>query len=298
MREQPLVSIIMNCYNGEKYLREAIDSVIEQTYQNWEIIFWNNQSSDKSEEIFKSYEDRRLKYYFAPKHTMLYEARNYAINKASGEFYAFLDVDDWWDKEKLVKQLPLFSDSEVGLVCSNFWVVNEKKGISKKYWKIRKKTGWILDDLLKDYFVGLLSIIVRRTVFESLVCGFDPRYHIIGDFDFTIRVSEKWKIEVIQEPMAHYRLHGDNESIRRNHILVMELENWHVEMSENPVIANMDGFKRSIFHLEYMKAVVCVDQNKYMDAIKILYSLPLCIEKFKLLFIIIAPNMLVKLLRT
>jgi len=287
MSENSTVSIIMNCYNGENYLREALDSVLEQTYKDWELIFWDNQSTDKSVEIFKSYADERLKYFYAPKHTLLYEARNYAIKKASGAFYAFLDVDDWWDKEKLAKQLPLFFDSDVGLVCSNFWVVNDQNGVSKKYWKIRKPTGWILDELLKNYFVGLLTIIVRRTVFESFVYGFDPRYHIIGDFDLTIRVSEKWKIEGIQEPLAHYRLHRDNESIRNKDIQVRELENWHVEMSENPVIANMDGFKRSIFNLEYMKAVVCVDQNKYIEAMKVLYSLPLSIEKFKLFIIII-----------
>ena len=68
-------------------------------------------------------------------------------------------------------------------------------------------------------------------------------------------------------------------------------------MSENPVIAIMEGFKRSIVHLEYMKAVVCVDQNKIIEAIKVLYYLPIGIEKFKLLFIIIAPSMLVKLLK-
>jgi glycosyltransferase involved in cell wall biosynthesis len=298
MTDTSLVSIVMNCYNGERYLRYALDSVIEQTYQNWELIFWDNQSTDKSEEIFKSYHDQRFKYYFAPKHTLLYEARNCAIKRSSGVFYAFLDVDDWWDKEKLAKQLPLFLDSDVGLVCSNFWVVNEKYGISKKYWKFRKPTGWILDELLKDYFVGLLTIIVRRTVFESLIYGFDSRYNIIGDFDFTIRVSEKWMIDGVQEPLAHYRLHGENESILHNDLQVIELDNWHAEKSENPVFAKMDGFKRSIFHLEYMKAVVYVDQNKYIDAIKVLYSLPICTEKFKLLFIIIAPHLLVKLLRT
>ena len=98
MSENPIVSIIMNCYNGEKYLREALVSILAQTYKNWELIFWDNQSTDKSVEIFKSYADERLKYFYAPTHTLLYEARNYAIEKASGEFYAFIDVDDWWEK--------------------------------------------------------------------------------------------------------------------------------------------------------------------------------------------------------
>ena len=63
---QPLVSVIMNCYNGETYLRESINSIIAQTYKNWELIFWDNRSDDKSAEVFKSYTDQRLKYYYAP----------------------------------------------------------------------------------------------------------------------------------------------------------------------------------------------------------------------------------------
>ena len=105
--KESLVSIIMNCYNGEKYLREALESVLAQTYQNWELIFWDNQSTDDSADIFKSYSDDKLKYFYAPKHTLLYEAKNSAIQKASGEFYAFLDVDDWWIPEKLEKQLQI-----------------------------------------------------------------------------------------------------------------------------------------------------------------------------------------------
>jgi len=80
---EPLVSILMNCYNGEKFLREAIESVLAQTYNNWELIFWDNQSTDQSAEIFNSFGDKRLKYFYASKHTKLYEARNYAFEKAS-----------------------------------------------------------------------------------------------------------------------------------------------------------------------------------------------------------------------
>ena len=95
--EQPLVSVIINCFNGEKYLSEAINSVLLQTYKNWELIFWDNQSSDRSAEIALSYDDPRIKYFYASKHTLLYEARNQAIEKSKGEFIAFLDVDDWWE---------------------------------------------------------------------------------------------------------------------------------------------------------------------------------------------------------
>ena len=79
MSKQPLVSVIINCFNGEMYLREALNSVIAQTYKNWEIIFWDNKSEDKSAEIFKSYVDKRFQYFYANEHTSLYKARNLAI---------------------------------------------------------------------------------------------------------------------------------------------------------------------------------------------------------------------------
>ena len=121
---EPLISIIVNCYNGEKYLCEAIDSVLSQTYKNWELIFYDNQSNDNSAEIFKEYIDHRLHYIYAPNHTPLYEARNYAYEQSKGEFITFLDVDDWWEPTKLKDQIKLFSDQCVGLVYSNFWIAS------------------------------------------------------------------------------------------------------------------------------------------------------------------------------
>ena len=77
---QPLISVIMNCYNGAKFLEEAIDSIYSQTYSNWEIIFWDNASTDDSASIAKSYDDR-LKYHLALETTPLGEARDLALKK-------------------------------------------------------------------------------------------------------------------------------------------------------------------------------------------------------------------------
>ena len=125
MSYKPLISIIMNCYNGEKYLSQALKSVLEQTYDNWELIFWDNQSIDKSAKIFKEYHDARFKYFYASSHTFLYEARNEAVKRTKGEFIAILDVDDWWIPEKLEMQLSLFKDDEVGVVYGNAWIFKE-----------------------------------------------------------------------------------------------------------------------------------------------------------------------------
>ena len=126
---QPLVSVIMNCYNGEKFLHESIKSVLSQTYQHWELIFWDNKSEDGSAKIFKSYSDKRFKYHLASEHTLLSEARNEAVKRSSGEFIAFLDTDDFWERDKLKLQIPLFKDPELRVVYGNLFIVNEKSNM-------------------------------------------------------------------------------------------------------------------------------------------------------------------------
>ena len=124
--KNPLVSVIMNCFNGELFLKDSIESVINQTYENWELIFWDNRSKDKSAEIFKSYKDKRLKYFYADEHTSLYKARNLAIDQSKGNFISFIDTDDLWNKDKLELQMPYFKNPEVGVVYSNLWIFKKK----------------------------------------------------------------------------------------------------------------------------------------------------------------------------
>ena len=173
---QPLVSIIMNCYNGETFLHESIKSVLSQTYENWELIFWDNKSEDKSAEIFKSYNDKRFKYYYADQHTLLYAARNEAIKKSSGEFVAFLDTDDFWEKDKLELQIPLFKDPRVGVVYGNLFVINEKMNTKKIYLKRKKLKGLILDELLKNYCTLLVTLVVRKSFLDNYQPPFDTYF--------------------------------------------------------------------------------------------------------------------------
>ena len=92
----PKFSVIMNCLNGSKYLKQSINSLLDQHYQNWELIFWDNNSTDNSRDIFNTFNDKRLKYFFNNNKTSLYAARNLSINKAKGDYITFLDTDDYW----------------------------------------------------------------------------------------------------------------------------------------------------------------------------------------------------------
>jgi glycosyltransferase involved in cell wall biosynthesis len=152
-KSRPLISVIMNCYNGEIYLRDSIKSILNQSYQNFEIIFWDNQSTDKSATIYKSFKDKRLKYYYAPKHSSLYEARNFAIRKSKGQYIAFLDTDDLWTKNKLNLQVEKFKDKKIGVVYSNYYILNQFTGLKKIFYKKKLPEGMIYKQLLKNYFI-------------------------------------------------------------------------------------------------------------------------------------------------
>lgn len=282
----PLVSVIMNCYNGQRYLREAIDSVLAQTYRNWEVIFWDNQSTDQSAEIFQDYTDLRLKYFYAPTHTLLYEARNHAIEKSVGEFIAFLDVDDWWHSEKLEKQIPLFRDPEVGFVCSKYRVVQEKRRIQMPVSTRHIPHGWVLNELLMNYSVGLLTLVIRRVAFEALESGCDPRFHVIGDMDLVIRLAMKWKMACCQEKLAYYRLHGENEGQKQKARQVAEFQTWVGELGDNPSVTCLSGYKKVVDELAYMQGRLCVAQNQKVEAWRYLRYLPLGKYKVKLALLI------------
>jgi len=289
LSEQALISVVMNCYNGEKFLRQAIESVIGQGWTNWELILWDNQSTDRSAEIFQSYDDPRLKYFYAPTHTFLYEARNYALEKTSGDFYAFLDVDDWWTADKLEKQMPLFSDPQVGVVCGNYWVRNELKN---RNWVARTRPapqGWVLQGLLQDYFVGLLTLMVRKSAVDALDRPFDPRYHVIGDLDLVVRLSAKWKLAYVHDAIAYYRIHGSNETGRHRVRHIQELETWAGDMQADASVGPV--FRRGGFsaRLTYIKAMHELLRGNKRAAFDLRKNMPWGRLKWRLLLALLLP---------
>lgn len=295
--DPPLVSVIMNCYNGERYLREAVDSVLNQTYRNFEIIFWDNQSTDNTQDIIYSYSDDRIKYIYAPTHTLLYEARNYAFEHTNGEFIAFLDVDDYWMPDKLEKQLALFNSPSVGLVAGNYIILSERKN---KQWKAISHdapSGKVLNDILKNYYIGLVTLIVRRSVMKSLDYPCDPRYHVIGDFDLVARLLTKSELGFIQDPIAYYRAHDNNESSKNRLRQVKELETWFGEMSSNKTISSCSNFScvRELAH--YIEGMTYVLGGSRSKALSIVHKMSWGKFRFRLLISILLPAFIIHKLK-
>jgi glycosyltransferase involved in cell wall biosynthesis len=289
INQPPLVSIIVNCYNGEQFLDQAIESVISQNYQNWEIILWDNQSTDKSAELVKSKNDERIKYFYAPNHTILYEARNYAVEKSKGDFLAFLDVDDWWEPNKLEQQIKLFSNPNVGIVCSNYFIYNNKTKINVIKYNFLLPSGKITNSLLKLNTVGLLTLIIRRSCFDDNL-HFNSNYHIIGDFDFIIKASINWEIGSIQDPLAHYRIHENNETTKNKNRMILEFEKWISENQNNKSINEHKNLNYMKSYVAYYKAMNDQKNGIVSTSYKEIFRLPLNKFKLRLLFALLIPK--------
>ena len=299
MSEQPLVSVIINCFNGEKYLREALNSVTIQTYENWEIIFWDNQSTDKSAEIFKSYQDSRLKYYLATSHTeILYEARNYALKKTAGDFIAFLDVDDWWLPNKLEQQIPLFSDPEVGLVYGKLWWLFENKNKKKILKRKTLPTGMILDELLNENVIGSPTYVIRKQSLESLKYFFNDRFHIIGDYDLYVRLAAKWKFNCVQSPVAYARIHEKNESLLNKNKEIQEMKIWYVEMKKDHIISSQKGLNKIPLQISYLEIMESILRDGLRKNFFKVITYPFCSKKLKLIIALLLPKFVLKKIRT
>ncbi len=225
MKTKPLVSIIMNCHNGEKYLRKSLNSLIGQTYKNWELIFWNNCSSDKSKKIIKSFNDKRIRYFESSNLLKLYNARNLAIKRSKGEFISFLDTDDWWLKSKIQQQVQIFEkNKDLSFLYSNCYQYNQK--LKKKYLYSTKvlPSGQITQKLLDDYRLGIVTVMLRRDIFKKK--KFNNKYNIIGDFDFFLNLSINYEMRCIQKPLAYYRVHSSNYSTTHLSNYEKEMHSW------------------------------------------------------------------------
>jgi len=209
----PQVSVVMNCLNGEKYLKEALDSVYAQAYKDWEIVFWDNASTDRSSEIAKSYDDR-LRYFRSEKTYPLGKARNLAFEKARGEYIAILDVDDVWLPEKLEKQLILFERKpNLGMTYSNSIFFDEKGDICKIFDLAEPKRGHVFGELLMSgsAFLSTETMIFRKSALEKLNSIFDDKFTAVMDYYLALRIAYYYEIDYFDEPLSKWRRHEESE---------------------------------------------------------------------------------------
>lgn len=210
----PKVSVIMNCLNGEKYVGEAIDSVFAQTFTDWEIVFFDNASTDSSADIAKRY-GSKLRYFRNEKTVSLGEARNHALDLARGEYIAFLDCDDTWLPEKLEKQVGILETHPgIGFVHGNMYLIDEIKNRRYLVLKTPQPQGMIFERMLNNYAIGLLCVMFRKTILKKVGSYFDIKLNFASDYDLFLRILHETNSHYFKEPLAQVRLHPSMTSIK------------------------------------------------------------------------------------
>jgi len=209
----PTVSVIIPTYNRAHMLREAIQSVLDQTYQDWELIVVDDGSTDGTPEAVKPYlADSRI-HFLKRENSGLGSARNFGIRIAKGKYLAFLDDDDLFLPHKLEKQVAwLEAHQEVGLLYSYIQIVDGNDGKMSNPRTSPLKPGRSFIELFQKNFIQVATVLIRRECFERLGY-FDELIDGSEDYFMWLRIAERFPIDYLPETLAIYRKHGQNKSL-------------------------------------------------------------------------------------
>ncbi|MDX1542716.1 MAG: glycosyltransferase family 2 protein [Christiangramia sp.] len=210
MKDYGLVSVIMPAYNSEAFISEAIRSVIDQTYPNWELFVIDDASSDSTLKIIQDYsgKDNRIHILKNSSNKGTHQTRNKGIEAATGDFIAFLDADDQWKPEKLQKQLEIISREDIAACFSSYDLISENgRPLNKKVEALPVLT---YEKLLKANYVGNLTGIYNVKVLGKIYC---PEIRKRQDWALWLKVIEEGgPMEGIRDSLAIYRIRKNSIS--------------------------------------------------------------------------------------
>ena len=290
------ISVIVNCHNGEKYIRKCISSILNQIYQNYEIIFFDNFSSDNSKKILKSFKDERIKYFYSDTKFPLYKARNEAIKKSTGSLIAFLDVDDWWENNFLSSKEKFFEDSKYDYFYSNTLMYHEKSNKFIKYKNFSLPDGRIYEFLAKDYFIIISGLIIKKEILEKEKY-FNENYNIIGDYDLMMRVSKYTNAKGFDQPLINYRVHEKNFSKINNKMHFEEYKDWFNRQNQNNDINFNHNKSYFLLKLEKLEIIYFLYSNKSLKLFFKIIKFPNFLIRIKFLLAFFLPLKLINYFR-
>lgn len=203
----PTVSVVITCYNYGHYLDGCIQSVLQQTYTDYEILLIDDGSTDNTAEVVQKYSHLKNFHYIFQENGGQARAKNRGIESARGEFIAFLDADDLWHQDKLAEQMPLFADPGVGVVYSRAQLIDangEKMEVGDAGEYLRPRSGRVVEWLLFDNFVWFSSSVLRATCLQQFG-RFDESLAMGIDWDLWMRLSLHCDFAYVDRPLLLYR---------------------------------------------------------------------------------------------
>jgi glycosyltransferase involved in cell wall biosynthesis len=201
------VSVILPTYNRAHLVIETIDSILKQTFPDFELIVVDDYSQDDTEKVIKAYNDERIRYFRHDSGRLVAVNRNYAMAQARGEYIAFCDDDDLWLPDKLERQLREFDiNNSLSMVCANGIYFNDTGDLGiifkDRFWD----NSLTFESILKINPVITSSVIVKKDVIDDVGgMNIDPLFYVREDIEFWLRISRKYKILYLDLPLVKYR---------------------------------------------------------------------------------------------
>jgi len=210
VENQPLVSVIMPCYNMASYISDSIKSVVAQTYPNWELLIVDDASTDETVKIIESYSqtDSRIRFATKTQNSGIADTRNQCIQMAQGQFLAFLDADDIWHPEKLEKQLKFMVEKNVGFTYSTYDWIDEDGNTLNKF--INTIGNLDYETYLRNTIIGCSTVMVNKTIIGDVVV---PKFRTSEDTATWLDILKKGFLAyAIDEPLVSYRIRQHSAS--------------------------------------------------------------------------------------
>ena len=216
-----MISIVMPVYNGEKYIKDAILSVLGQTYQDWELIIIDDCSSDHGVALARGFSDPRIRVVENNCNRGVAYSRSKGIGLSRGEWVAFLDADDMWEKEKLARQVDLIKEKDAVLVYTGSAFIDEDGKHLQYVLPAKEKIGY--EELLGQNILSCSSVLVRKDILRTI--PFPGGQMIHEDFAVWLAILRQGYLAYgIDEPLLVYRLSKKQKSANK---LAAAIMNWH-----------------------------------------------------------------------
>ncbi len=215
---EPLVSVCIPAYNNAAYIKETIDSILNQTYPNLELVICDDKSTDHTVEVIEKIRDDRIKLYKNEKNLGMSGNWNHCLKRCSGEFIKLICADDMLAKDCLAKEVKALRDYPTAVLAESDTRLFDLNGKQKGFYKRYKESGLVNGKkiaraglFVKNYFGAPLANTFRRSAMER-AGGFDPWYTYILDYDFWVRLACMGDVYIIHEPLNYFRVRNDSNT--------------------------------------------------------------------------------------
>ena len=208
-KSNPQVTVLMSVYNGQKYLREAIDSILNQTFKDFEFLIIDDGSTDSSAEIIRSYTDPRIRLIRNEKNIGLTRSLNKGLKLAKGEYIARMDADDISLPERFEKQVRFLDENKNVAVISSSVILVDSCGREVERWMLATDSDEIKRFFLRDQNQIAHPFSMYRKKCVEKVGMYREEFEAAQDFDLWMRMIEQYDIANIREPLGRYRV-GNN----------------------------------------------------------------------------------------